>query len=125
MIPVTTAVRPVLPPAPTPAVDFQHMNVTVEVPMKAPNTEPIESDNNAFSISLSSPFSLTNPMRLAIEIKVPVVSKKSKNKIEKTAIGVFGLENSSPKPEKQSPIMLVSNLNETIWLGARRHPRNS
>lgn len=45
-IPVTIAVRPVLPPATTPAEDSTKV-VTVDVPNTEPTVVPIASDNNA------------------------------------------------------------------------------
>ena len=56
--PVTTAVRPVRPPAATPEVDSTN-DVTVEVPAIEPITVPIESANKARSTFSRFPVSST------------------------------------------------------------------
>lgn len=58
-IPVVQAVRPVLPPTPTPEVDSTKL-VTVLVPTIEPNTVPIASASKACSAFSNSPFHLLN-----------------------------------------------------------------
>ena len=71
-----SAVRPVRPPAATPAVDSTNV-VTVEVPVHAPTTVPMESDKSAGLIQGISPFSPTMPAWFAVPTSVPMVSNKS------------------------------------------------
>ena len=78
-IPQVTAVKPVLPPAATPA-PLSTNDVTVLVPMIAPTTVPTESANKAFSIFSILPFSSTKPILFPTATSVPAVSKKSTNK---------------------------------------------
>ena len=50
------------------------------MPAKAPTTVADESANNVRSISSTSPSSPTRPVRFAIDVNVPAVSRKSTNK---------------------------------------------
>ena len=74
-----TAVNPVLPPSLIPAPDSIY-DVVFEVPARAPTVVATESASNALSIPSTSPSSLTFPVRLATDVKVPAVSKKSTNR---------------------------------------------
>ena len=71
-------VKPVRPPAATPALDSTKV-VTVEVPKQAPMAVAVESAKKAFWIFGSLPFSSSISALEATPIKVPKVSNKSTN----------------------------------------------
>ena len=74
-----TAVKPVRPPSLIPA-PLSMYEVVLDVPTNAPTTVAAESASHALSISSTSPSSLILPVRLATEVNVPAVSRKSTNK---------------------------------------------
>ena len=111
-IPVTIAVKPVLPPSPIP-VALSTYAVIGLVPNTEPIIPPIASPKNAFSIPLALPSSSTNPHWLANGINVPVVSKNVTNNIENSIIIRLGiLLNNSLNPDKKPPNTLISKLND-------------
>ena len=74
-----TAVNPVLPPSLIPAPDSIY-EVVFDVPAKAPTVVATESAKTALPIPSTLPSLSTFPVRLATEVNVPAVSKKSTNK---------------------------------------------
>ena len=121
-IPVVQAVRPVLPPTPTPEVDSTKL-VTVLVPTIEPNTVPIASASKACSAFSNSPFSFTKPIRLPIATNVPAVSKKSTNKNEKITTNAWnGFANNSPKPVKKLQRLLIQKWADTGLEGSTGIP---
>ena len=76
MTPTTRAVRPVRPPASTPAADSTKV-VTVEVPVREPATVPTASASRASFILGILPSLSSRPARLAVPTRVPMVSNIS------------------------------------------------
>ena len=74
--PQTSAVRPVRPPASTPAADSTKV-VTVEVPVQEPQMVPTASASSASFILGILPCSSTIPAREAVPTRVPIVSNIS------------------------------------------------
>ena len=70
------AVRPVFPPAATPALDSTKL-VTVEVPRQAPETVPIASAINTLPTLGRFPSLSRSPALSATPTTVPTVSNKS------------------------------------------------
>ena len=79
---VVKAVRPVFPPAATPAEDSTNV-VVVEVPRTAPEEVAIASARSAGRIFGSLPSSSSISAFVATPIRVPSVSKRSTNRNEK------------------------------------------
>ena len=75
-MPVVIAVRPVRPPASTPAADSTKV-VTVEVPVRAPHTVPTASDSKACFIWGILPSASSIFAREAVPTRVPMVSNMS------------------------------------------------
>ena len=108
-MPVTMAVRPVRPPAPTPVVDSRKL-VTVEVPRQAPAVVPMASAMKTRPAFGSLPFSSNSFAFSATPMTVPTVSKRSrkrklktmaiKRKICSPAHEKLNLKAVSPRPEK-------------------------
>src|SRR5699024_6243361 len=90
----TTAVNPVRPPAPTPAVDTIS-EVVVDVPKIDPATVAVESANKAFPARGSLLF-LIKLACVATATSVPAVSKKSTNKKVKITTSICKVK-MSPK----------------------------
>ncbi len=78
---VTKAEKPVFPPAPTPVVDSTKV-VTVVAPIPAPTIVEIASTWLALAIHFGS--ALPKSTIRSMVIKLPVVSKKSMYKNERT-----------------------------------------
>ena len=100
--PVTTAVKPVLPPAATPAEDSTNV-VVVEVPRTAPAAVAIASDISAGLIPGSFPFLSNIPAFVLTPIKVPNVSNKSTNRKENITIIKFTIPTLSKFTLKHCP----------------------
>ena len=81
-IAVVSAVRPVLPPAATPADDSTKV-VVVEVPRTAPEEVAIASARSAGRIFGSLPSLSSISAFVATPMRVPSVSKRSTNRNEK------------------------------------------
>ena len=86
--PVTTAVRPVLPPSATPADDSTNV-VVVDVPRIAPADVAIASDKSAGLIPGHLPFSSNIFAFVLTPIIVPSVSNKSTKRNANTTIIKF------------------------------------
>ena len=94
---VTTAVRPVRPPASTPVADSMNAPEVVVPTMEA---KMIESASAAMGRSICGrfPFSSRNPARAETPINVPIVSTKAMMKIVRTT----GKKPQVRTPEKSS-----------------------
>jgi hypothetical protein len=94
---VTTELKPVRPPEPTPAADSMY-EVVVEVPRVAPPIVAMASETSGRLPPGNEPSFSSSPAWLVTAISVPAVSKKSTNSIVNTTRAISRVNSSENAP---------------------------